>query len=216
MILAVYVTFRFKVSPVSSQIENYTESKIVVVIDPGHGGSDPGKVGINDALEKDINLAIAMKLKELLENEGYEVVLTRKDNNGLYKDSDTNKKVADMKKRCEIIENAEADIVVSIHQNSYTNESVSGAQVFYYKNSQEGKKLAAAIQEALKNYLDEDNNRVEKANDSYYMLLHTPCPTVIVECGFLSNYEEAQALITEDYQQKVAQAIMMGIEGYFR
>lgn len=216
MILAVYVTFRFKVSPVSSQIENYTESKIVVVIDPGHGGSDPGKVGINDALEKDINLAIAMKLKELLENEGYEVVLTRKDNNGLYKDSDTNKKVADMKKRCEIIENAEADIVVSIHQNSYTNESVSGAQVFYYKNSQEGKKLAAAIQEALKNYLDEDNNRVEKANDSYYMLLHTPCPTVIVECGFLSNYEEAQALITEDYQQKVAQAIMMGIEEYFR
>lgn len=103
---------------------------------PGHGGNDPGKVGVDKSLEKDINLAITLKLKEYLEQSDVKVILTREDDRGLYTEKDHSKKAADMKKRCQIIEAAKPEIVVSIHQNSYHEESVSGGQVFYYKGSE--------------------------------------------------------------------------------
>lgn len=184
----------------------------VVVIDPGHGGIDPGKVGVNGSLEKDINLAISMKLKECLLEKGYEVVMTREDGEGLYTENDVNKKAADMNRRCEIIEGSGAKLTVSIHQNSYTDADVSGAQVFYYKHSVQGKKLAEILQEQLKDKLDKENNRMCKSNDSYYMLIHTSCPTVIVECGFLSCPGEEARLADEAYQQMIAQAIAEGID----
>lgn len=186
-----------------------------VVLDSGHGGIDPGKESSDGILEKDINIAIAYKLKNLLEDAGISVVMTRTDDNGLYQESDGNKKVADMKKRCAIIDESKPDIVVSIHQNSYQTASVSGAQVFYYKHSAEGKRLAKVLQEAFKTYLDPENKRVEKADSTYYMLLHTSAPTVIAECGFLSNPSEAAMLNTEEYQQKVAQALYNGVIEYF-
>lgn len=213
MIAAVYCTFRYRVLPSSA---GASKEKYVIVIDPGHGGEDPGKVGINDALEKEINLAIAKKLEAVLQENGYEVVLTRTTDDGLYSSSDSNKKVADMKKRCQIIEEAKADIVVSIHQNSFSQESVCGAQVFYYKYSQQGQVLAEKIQSAIKEYADTENKRTIKDNSTYYMLVHTPCPTVIVECGFLSNSEEAEKLCTEEYQDKIANAVYEGIEAYFK
>lgn len=187
----------------------------IIVIDPGHGGSDPGKVGINGADEADINLEISMKLKKLLEDKGYTAILTRTDEKGLYSADDVNKKAADMRRRCEIIASNNADIVVSIHQNSYSESSVRGAQVFYYTHSAKGKELAEIIQKSLKSNLDENNNRQCKANDSYYMLIHTPCPTVIVECGFLSNPAEAEELSQGEYQILVAQAVVFGINEYF-
>lgn len=186
-----------------------------VVIDPGHGGIDPGKVGVNGSIEKDINLAISLKLKECLLAKGYEAVMTREDGEGLYSDTDVNKKAADMNKRCEIIEKAGADLAVSIHQNSYPEPEVSGAQVFYYKHSAQGKKLAEILQEQLKDKLDKENRRVCKSNDNYYMLIHTPCPTVIVECGFLSCPAEETKLADEAYQQMIAEAIAEGIDNYF-
>ena len=103
---------------------------------------------------------------------------------------------------------------VSIHQNSYPEEYVKGAQVFYYGHSKEGEALAKKIQNSLVLHLDPDNHRVEKANESYYLLKKTPTPTVIVECGFLSNSEEAELLDTDAYQEKVAWAIMMGVSQY--
>lgn len=212
MIAAIYCTFRYRVLPSSTTGQEKTK---VIVIDPGHGGNDPGKVGINDSLEKEINLAISLKLKEFLEKEGYEVVLTREDDNGLYEESDSNKKVTDMKKRCRIIEESQADIVVSIHQNSFSQESVHGAQVFYYKYSDSGRVLAENIQAALKEQVDKENERSIKENSSYYMLVHTPCPTVIVECGFLSNNAEAELLVSEDYQAKLAKAVCEGVKTYF-
>lgn len=190
------------------------EKETCIVIDAGHGGDDPGKIGINDAKEKDINLSIALKLKKLLEKENIEVVLTRKDKNGLYSMGASNKKVEDMRKRCDIITEAMPVFTVSIHQNSYTEEYVKGAQVFYFGQSAEGKELAETLQESLRTHLDEENNRVAKANESYYLLKKTPTPTVIVECGFLSNTEEANLLITEEYQDKVAEAIRDGILTY--
>ena len=212
MLMAIYCTFKYRVLP--SSVINI-EKKHTIVIDPGHGGVDPGKVGVDGSLEKDINLNISMKIKKILIDNGYEVVLTRDEDIGLYKESDSNKKSADMKARCKVIEEAEADLVISIHQNSFEQESVRGAQVFYYENSPEGKKLAECIQNGVRELADATNDRSVKANSSYYMLLHTPCPTVIVECGFMSNSNEAKLLGTDEYQEKLALAVCKGIEDYF-
>lgn len=188
--------------------------QICIVVDAGHGGIDPGKVGINDAEEKTLNLQIAQRLKVLLESQGIKVVLTREDEKGLYKEGTKNKKVEDMQKRCEIITKAMPVFTISIHQNSYTEEYVKGAQTFYYSESVEGRELAEMIQASMIERLDKENHRTAKANESYYLLKRTPTPTVIVECGFLSNAQEAELLITEGYQEQVAWAIHMGVMQY--
>ncbi|MGN0365986.1 MAG: N-acetylmuramoyl-L-alanine amidase [Suilimivivens sp.] len=190
-----------------------TGKKICVVIDAGHGGSDPGKVGINDQLEKDVNLRIAKMLKQFLQAEGVSVVMTREGDGGLYDESASNKKVQDMKKRLEIIESANPVIVVSIHQNSYHEEYVKGAQVFYYATSENSRCLAQVLQEQLRK-LDAENKREAKGNESYFLLKKTARPIVIVECGFLSNREEAEKLATAYYQEKLAWNIHMGIMKY--
>ncbi len=198
----------------TEQSEPEPEEKIRIVIDCGHGGADPGKVGINNALEKDINLAIGLKLKKLLEAEGIEAVMTREGDAGLYSEDAENKKSQDMKRRCAVIDEQMPVFTVSIHQNSYHEEYVRGAQVFYYSHSEEGKRLAACLQEKLIEGLDPKNTRQPKANDSYYLLVHTKSPTVIVECGFLSNREEADMLTQEIYQEKAAKAICAGVMEY--
>lgn len=190
------------------------DERYTVVIDPGHGGVDPGKIGINDALEKDVNLAISMKLKEILEKNDCKVVLTRDSDSGLYQEGDSNKKMADLRARCEIIDASGADIIISIHQNSFTSESSKGAQVFYQVTSQEGKKLADILQSQLISSLDTENHRVAKANSDYYMLKNTKGTMVIVECGFLSNTQEAELLVQEGYQRRVAWAIALGALQY--
>lgn len=196
------------------QSEKASPKKICIVVDAGHGGSDPGKVGVNDALEKDINLALALKLKDLLEKKDIEVVLTRDSDAGLYPADATNKKASDMQKRCEIITEADPVFTISLHQNSYTTEDIKGAQVFYYGQSQKGEELATILQESLISRVDPENKRTAKANESYYLLKKTPTPTVIVECGFLSNPAEADLLLDTDYQNKLARAIYMGILEY--
>jgi N-acetylmuramoyl-L-alanine amidase len=197
----------------SFQTEEAQKEQLCVVIDAGHGGSDPGKVGINNALEKDINLQIAGMLKKFLEAEDIRVVMTREDENGLYDENASNKKVQDMKRRLEIIEEADPVLVVSIHQNSYHEEYVKGAQVFYYATSEKSKGLAELLQQELIE-LDTENTRQAKGNDSYYLLKKTGKPIVIVECGFLSNRAEAEKLTTEYYQEKLAWNIHMGIMKY--
>lgn len=179
-------------------------------MNPPHGAEDPGKVGVNNVLEKDLNLQVAKKVQEKLENKGIQVVMTRDDDIGLYDETESNKKLADMRKRVSLINEVKPDIVVSIHQNSYSDSSVKGAQVFYYKHSKEGEEAARLMQEELKS-LDEDNKRQIKANDTYYMLKKTAVPTIIVECGFLSNPKEADLLTTDEYQEKIAEAICSGI-----
>ncbi len=190
-----------------------SEKEICVVIDAGHGGADPGKVGINQALEMDVNLQIAKLLKTFLETEGIKVVMTREDAAGLYDENASNKKVQDMKRRLQIIEETDPQLIVSIHQNSYHEEYVKGAQVFYYATSEKSKLLAELVQESLRE-LDPENNRKSKPNDSYYLLKKTNKPIVIAECGFLSNAGEADKLITPFYQEKIAFKIHMGIMKY--
>ena len=176
-----------------------TDGIPTVVIDAGHGGDDPGKIGINGAPEKDINLRITEKLRQYLEADGIRVVLTRETEDGLYDASAPNKKVQDMKRRIEKIEQTDPVLTVSIHQNSYPEEYVHGAQVFYYNGSQD---------------LDPENHRQIKPNDSYYLLKKTKGTIVIVECGFLSNAAEAGKLCDEAYQDRVAWSIHKGILQY--
>lgn len=191
-----------------------TKGGKVIVVDPGHGGFDPGKIGVNNALEKDINLAVSLKLKELLEKQGYEIVLTREADEALHAEGENGSKQEDMKRRVDVINEAKAVLAVSIHQNSFTQESSHGAQVFYHPQSEEGKKLALVMQETIKEMIADDNHREAKSNDSYYILRKTEGLVIIIECGFLSNYKEAELLITEDYQNKMAEAICAGLVKY--
>lgn len=196
--------------------ERLNEKEFIVVLDAGHGGKDPGKLGVNGSVESDINLQIVKKLKMYLEKKGVRVVLTREDEEGLYAEEDTNKKRSDMDKRCEIVNETSPNMLISIHQNSYSSEGVKGAQVFYFKNSVDGENLAGIIQKHLVNEVDEDNGRQHKENNNYYILKNVSCPAVIVECGFLSNYSEAELLVSDEYQNKLAVAIGNGMLEYLK
>ena len=179
---------------VSKKLEKYVNSDKVekkeytVVLDAGHGSSDSGKVGINGVLEKDINLSISKKTKKYLEEKGIRVVMTRDKDESLAEGENGNRKVQDMKARVKRINDTKPDLAVSIHQNSYHEESIHGAQVFYYEHSESGEKDARILQEALL-AVDPDNTRQVKANTTYYLLKRTEVPILIVECGFLSNQE---------------------------
>ncbi len=200
---AVYVTGR--------QVER---QKDCIVLDVGHGGFDSGKIGVNGELEKDINLQIALKLKKVLEDNGISVVMTREDDQGLYDENASNKKAQDLQRRCDMINDEKPLMTISIHQNSYTSPEIRGAQVFYYTTSSESQKLAETIQKTLIEQVDPENHREAKANDSYYLLKKTDSVIVIVECGFLSNPQEAEKLADEEYQQKMADAICKGVSQY--
>ena len=191
-----------------------TAAKEIVLIDPGHGGFDPGKIGVNGAKEKDINLSIAKKLKAYLEEQGYEVVMTRESDQGVDNGTGTVSKSEDMRNRCALIEKTKPALTVSVHQNSYSDEAITGPQVFYYTTSTEGEKIAACIQEVMNQELQINRPREIKGNDTYYMLKRSASPTVIVECGFLSNWAEAEKLGTEEYQNEVARAVGMGVIQY--
>lgn len=210
---------------VSRNLEKYVQSGLVkkaderqmntIVVDSGHGGSDPGKVGINDVLEKDINLKIAKKVEKELKDKGYNVVMTREKDQMLAGENEGNAKIQDMKARVEKINETVPGLAVSIHQNSYQEESIHGAQVFYYSHSEEGKEAARLMQQSLLN-VDTNNTRQAKANDTYYLLRRTQVPTIIVECGFLSNKKEAEYLSQSDYQKQIAKAIAEGVDTYIK
>lgn len=194
--------------------DNTKSAKYTVVVDSGHGGIDPGKVSADGIYEKDINLAIAIKLRDELEKQDCQVVMTRESDEGLYDDSASNKKMSDMKKRIEIMNGCNPDLIVSIHQNSFSDTISKGAQVFYQATSESGKALAELLQGVLKEQIDPDNNRQCKANNDYYLLQHSDATMVIVECGFMSNPDEAASLQSEEYQSKIAVAIAGGVIQY--
>ena len=201
------IVVSWKLSELTANVSKETKSnnnKTVIVIDPGHGGEDPGKVGSNDVLEKDLNLQIAKKVIKRLKKKGITIVTTREDDN-----VPTSKK-QDLEERIELINSTNPKLTVCIHQNSFLEPSVKGAQVFYYTPDESAKEVAGILQEELRT-VDLENKREIKANDTYYMLKHTKVPTVIVECGFLTNPEEAQKLTNEGYQDQLADAICNGV-----
>lgn len=190
------------------------KQRVRVVIDPGHGGEDPGKVGRNGAKEKEINLAIALKLKGYLEANDCEVFLTRQGDTVENVQKSGSKKVSDLNRRIQIMEEVRPALAVSIHQNSYPQEKVHGAQMFYYKGSEAGRKLALTMQDSLRQRLDAENRRAAKENTDYYLLKNSPVTCVIAECGFLSNEAECTALSEQEYQDRIAWSLAMGVLRY--
>ncbi len=182
----------------------------VIVIDPGHGGFDSGALSPSGLREDELNLKVARKLKKLLTDKKSKVILTRENQHGT-----ASNKSADMKKREEIIRQSNADIVLSIHMNHFSKSQYFGAQTFYMTGSEEGKRLAKCIQGRMVEDLIEGNHRVEKAVDNLRILKASPAPSVLVECGFLSNAREEALLKTEEYQEKIAWSIYSGILNYF-
>ena len=184
----------------------------IILIDPGHGGFDPGKVSPEGIKEKDINLAISLKLRDALNNLGFCAYLTRESDISLNSADSGSKKTSDLRNRTNMAEQLNADLYISIHQNSYSAEYVHGAQVFYYSTSPTGKSLAESIQQHIIDEADPDNTRMAKGNPDYMVLKDSPCTSVIVECGFLSNNNECQRLCDNEYQFKIANAIANAID----
>lgn len=193
-------------------------SNKVIVIDAGHGNPDGGAVSTNGISEAEINLKIALKLQNLLEQSGATVILTRSDENGIYDTNKTNikdKKISDIKNRVKIGNSSSADIFVSIHLNKIPQNQYSGWQTFFKKGCDQGEKLATSIQENLNKTIEKENNRVPMKLDNVYIVKNIEIPLTIVECGFLSNEEEERKLQEDNYQDKLAWGIYNGIINYF-
>ena len=212
LVLAVVITFGVCFFALSKTAA--TASRLTVVIDAGHGGIDGGVTGkITKIKESDINLAISRYLQEEFENAGFSVVQTRPTEAGLYGTTAKGHKKRDMKKRSEIIHAAAPALVISVHQNFFSLSSSRGAHVFYRKDSAPSHALAAAIQSQF-NEMEECVKKHEPVTGDYFILNCSDYPSVIVECGFLSNPEEERLLVTKEYQKKVASVICTGAVRY--
>ena len=189
-----------------------------IIIDAGHGGEDGGAVSSNGVSEAQINLNIALKLQNLLEQSGATVVLTRSDENAIYdidKKTLRQKKNSDLKNRVKIGNTSSADIFVSIHLNKIDQSQYYGWQTFYKNGNEQGKKLATCIQNNLNEAIQKENKRTPLKISDVYIIKNVEIPTTIVECGFLSNPEEEKQLQTDEYQNKLAWGIYNGIMDYF-
>ena len=183
----------------------------VVIIDAGHGGMDGGAIGIDGQIEKEINLSIALKLDTMLRAYGFQTIMTRDSDVSIHSpDAKTvrQQKTSDLKNRLKLLEDTSSGILISIHQNKYSQSSAHGTQVFYGKNCPESKELAEMLQKTITGYLQPENAReIKQATKDIYILYQATKPAVMVECGFLSNAAEADKLTDEEYQDQIAFSI---------
>ena len=217
LLISPFVAVDNETHTVSSASVNQGRNKII--IDAGHGGFDGGAVADDGTLEKNINLVIASNLKQLCKLGGFEVIMTRDSDTGTEvdeSDSISNRKKSDMKRRLAVIEENPDAIFVSIHLNKFTVSTASGAQVFYSKNNSNSETLAENIQKSMVDLIQKENTRaIKQADNSIFLLKKSSIPSIIIECGFLSNYEELKLLKNYDYQRKIAFAIYCGILNYY-
>ncbi len=207
-----YLNSRKYVSAVS--LENDAN---IVVIDAGHGGEDPGAVGVSGVYEKDLNLEIAYEIGALLEERGFAVVYTRTSDRLLYNEDENIKglrKIYDLKNRCKIAAEYPSAIFLSIHMNSYGDSKYSGLQVYYSKENENSYLLASSVQQSVKDDVQVDNTRVIKSGEKMYLLENINSPAILVECGFLTNPDECQKLSEKEYQKRLSLAIVCGIIEY--
>ncbi len=203
---------------VVGEAQKTTTKQICILLDAGHGAPDGGCVAADGTQEAILNLQMCKRLEKILASRGFAVELTREDENGLHGETQgiSNQKKADMRRRRELRDTSGANLFVSVHMNSFSQEKYHGAQVIYDTQNPQARQAALCIQNAIRDSADADNKRVPMAAPSSLYLLKTPrVPSVIVECGFLSNIEECAKLKTENYQVLLAEAIADGIETYF-
>lgn len=213
--------FIFEVNKNSKDVMSYMPiTNKVILLDAGHGGIDPGATNEDKSiLEKDINLQITLKLRELLESSGCLVLLTREEDTSLYEEeagkTTRQKYNENLKNRRKMIEESGVDAFVSIHLNKFEQSKYYGAQTFYPEGQNDSKLLSQFIQDELKRVVDKTNQRKVKPSKDIYLLKENKIPSVLIECGFLSNEKESKLLNDEKYQEKVAWAIYAGIQKYF-
>lgn len=188
------------------------KGEFTIVIDAGHGGRDGGSIGVNGSIEKDLNLKYAKSLQKLLSKAGVNVIMTRSTDDGLYSEDADNKKLSDMRKRREIINNACPDLVISIHMNSFPLDSCKGAKTFYQIENDSSFNAAKSIQNSLSYYIKNASKTVSAGD--YYILNCTNYTSVLIECGFVSSPEEEQLLNTDSYREEFAYSIYRGVMLY--
>lgn len=191
---------------------------IKIVVDAGHGEPDGGAVGVSGVIEKDVNFAIAKKLAEVLEGRGAAVIMTREGDNGIYDESASTireMKVSDMKKRRKIVKKSGADLFVSIHMNSFSDKSINGLHIFYDREHPEIEELAKKVQDGIERVTGAKAHTVKTADERLFLMKNPPVPSLLVECGFLSNPDEEKKLADEEYQSKIAWAIADEIVKYY-
>ena len=201
----------------SSAAQTSATSERVIIIDAGHGGEDPGAIGVNGVYEKDLNLQIAITVGEELKNKGYTVVYTRTEDKLLYLPEENIKgmrKISDLKNRCKITTQYTNSIFISIHMNTYGASKYSGLQVYYADGNEESRVLANKIQGSVKAELQHENKRQIKNGKSIYVLENASGIPVLIECGFLSNPEECEKLSEKEYQKELSFSIIYGIIEY--
>jgi len=192
--------------------------KRTVIIDAGHGLPDGGTTGVGGTIEQEINLQIAKKTEEVLRGKGFEVIMTRNDENSLATDENSSirkMKVEDMKKRKKMMKESGADIFLSIHMNSFPDENVKGLRFFYSGNHPEILVLAENMQQKISEITGAKTYAVKTADEDLFLMKKPPIPIILAECGFLSNKEEEEKLKNEEYQAKLAWAIADAIEEYY-
>lgn len=218
IIITIITCLIFITYTVSVKAFTMDNSDKIILIDPGHGGIDGGAKSKVGTIEKDINLQIALKLRDHLEEKGYKVYMTRDEDEGLYKKGTTvkEKKREDLKKRVEMKTETNCDIFVSIHQNMFPQSKCYGAQVWFASN-ENSNNLANIVQESIKDTVKDNNKRLAKPAADAYLILRDKYEgaSILVECGFLSNPEEEARLKTDEHQNLIVEGISNGIDKYF-
>lgn len=201
-------------SPLANVAQTQESTAPVIILDAGHGGEDGGATGVNGVLEKDLNLALSQKLGILLELAGYTVIQTRSEDR-LLCDADTprgHRKQGDLEGRLAVARKYPNSLFISLHMNTFPNDSCRGTQVWYTQNDASSIEWANAVQGAIKKTLQPQNNRKTKAaTSSIYLLRHATTPAILIECGFLSTPSECELLSTEAYQKALALTIFSAI-----
>ena len=216
MLIAAAVFVAFCVSASSGIAKKDTTKRQTVIIDAGHGGFDGGATAPDGTTEKDINLAVSLKLKKILTLYGYDVIMLRDTDTALNTEGDTtrSKKRSDIMNRYAVMEANPDSIYLCIHQNNFSASYCHGAQMFYCKSTDGSKELAEYIQASLK-AVQPDNDRVIKpCTDDVYLIYNAKTTALLVECGFLSNRDDLLNLKNEEYQMKLAFAISSGLNNY--
>ena len=193
------------------------DESLVIVIDAGHGGEDPGAVGVDGSYEKNINLEISMTLGEMLREKGYTVVYTRTEDKMLYKPEENIKgmrKISDLKNRCLIANSYDNAILLSIHMNTFGASKYSGLQIYYQPSNSESCVLATSIQKSVREMLQPENKRTVKSGEKLYLLENSSNTAILIECGFLSNQDECKKLSEKEYQKQLSFSILCGIINY--
>lgn len=199
----------------SASLDDPAPTCHTVIIDAGHGGRDGGASADDDGtLEKDLNLAVAKKLAALLETANVRVIMTRDSDIELADPASDHKKRDDLNARLAIAAEAENAIFVSIHMNKFPVEKYSGLQVYYSPNNEKSALLARQIQADSTALAPANDRKIKAADENIYLLSHIEIPAVLVECGFLSNFEEKERLKTDDYQKKLAVCLYASILQY--